>query len=370
MKKARPKKRVKRKPVKKRVVRRKSVRRKSVRKKSVKRKKIVKKRRPVKKAKKRVAKKKKVIRRKPRKKLIKKPKRRIIKRKPARKKPAKRAVKKKPVRKRKPIKRRKPMKRKPRKKPIKKRTRRKKVVKKRPKKKTRRKPRKKPIKKRKPAKRKPAKRIKKRVVKRRRRKKAMVRRGYSVGGPLEQLFESPVKVQTMKLFFRNIENDFLLKEAARIMKINLAILRKEMRRLEKIGLLKAKRISPRKELFSINPNFDFFNELKELILKASPVSKEKMLKAIKGLGKVKVILLSGVFVNNDTARADLLIVGDNINQRKLVGFIKTLEAEAGTDINCVAMTTEEFNYRYDMYDRFVRDLLNDKCEFLVNRLNI
>ena len=55
---------------------------------------------------------------------------------------------------------------------------------------------------------------------------------------------------------------------------------------------------------------------------------------------------------------------------KLQTFIRSLEAEAGTDINCVVMTTEEFNYRYDMYDRFIRDLLNDKCEFLINKLDL
>jgi len=207
-------------------------------------------------------------------------------------------------------------------------------------------------------------------VRKKRKKTRAARQSYSVGGPLERLFESPAKVQAMKLFFRNPEKNFLLKEAAKIMRINLAALRKELKRLEKIGLLRTKRVSPRKELFFINPNFDFFNELRELILKASPVSKDRMLKAIKGLGRIKLVLLSGVFVGNNAARADLLIVGDNINFRKLKTFIKNLEAEAGTDINCVAMSVEEFNYRYDMYDRFVRDLLDEKCEFLVNRLNI
>ena len=181
----------------------------------------------------------------------------------------------------------------------------------------------------------------------------------------------------MKLFFRNPEESFLLKEATKIMRQNLARVRQEIKRLEKIGLLRTKQISSRKQLFSINPNFNFFNELRELILRSSPVSKDKMLKAIRRLGKIKLVLLSGLFIDNGSARmeqgmsrADLLIVGDNINQRKLAGFIKNLEAEAGTDVDCVVMSTEEFNYRYDMYDRFVRDLLSEKCEFLINRLGL
>lgn len=313
---------------------------------------------------------KKVVRKKPVKRVVKPKKRKMVK-----KKPAKRIVKRKPVRKvaksvaksKKKVTKKRAAKRKPKKRVIK----RKKTTKKPTKK-----PKKRVIKKRRIAKKPVKKRIKKRKP-RKRKKTKIVRRVYSGGGPLEQLFESPVKVQIMKLFFRNPEESFLLKEATKIMRQNLARVRQEIKRLEKIGLLRAKQISPRKQLFSVNPNFDFFNELRELILRSSPVSKDKMLKAIRGLGKIKLVLLSGLFIDNDSARmgqgmsrADLLIVGDNINQRRLAGFIKNLEAEAGTDINCVVMNTEEFNYRYDMYDRFVRDLLSEKCEFLINRLGL
>lgn len=204
----------------------------------------------------------------------------------------------------------------------------------------------------------------------RRAKKTKKARGRDLS--LEQLFESPAKVQVMKLFFRNPETNFLLKEAARSMRMNLSMAKKQMKRLEKIGFLKTRQVSSRKQTFFINPNFDFFNELKALILKSSPVSREKILKAVRGLGKIRLVLLSGLLVGDNPAgagsRADLLIVGDSINSRKLNTFIKSLEAEAGTDIRCVAMTTEEFNYRYDMYDRFIRDLISDKCEFLVNKL--
>ena len=214
------------------------------------------------------------------------------------------------------------------------------------------------------------KRKRRKPAKRRRKKTRITRRAYSGGGPLEQLFESQAKVRVMKLFFRNPEVNFLLKEAAKIMKMNSDLAKKQIKRLEKIGLLKTRQVSPRKQLFSINPNFDFFNELRELILKSSPVSKDKMLKAIRGLGRIKLALLSGLFIGNDMSRADLLIVGDGISRRKLAGFIKNLEAEAGTDVNCVIMTTEEFKYRYDMYDRFVRDLLSEKGELLINRLGM
>ena len=316
--------------------------------------------------------KKKIIKRKPKKRLKKPIKKRTIKK---RAKITKKTIKKKPIKKTRKIVRKKV---KPRKKIIKKAKRikklsKKKVIKKKPKRKTAKKIKAaKKIKRYKP-KPKRAKKIEKVSKKRRpkKSKKSNIRKHrYSTGSPLERLFESSAKVQIMKFFFRNPEESLLLKEIGKRLRSNLTKIKGEMKKLEKAGVLKTKQVSSRKKLFFVNSNFDFFNELRDLILKSAPVSKEKTLKEIRKLGKIKLVLLSGVFVGNNTARADLLIVGNNINQRKLNTFIKNVEAEAGTEINCVVMTTEEFNYRYDMYDRFVRDLLDGKNELLINKLGL
>ncbi len=221
------------------------------------------------------------------------------------------------------------------------------------------KPKRKPVRRRKP--------IKKRKPKKNR-EKISIRRKYRKGDSLEQLFEFPNKVQVMKLFFRNPDQSFLLKESAKNMRLALEDAKKEIKKLEKVGVLKSKKTSSRKTLFSINPDFAFLKELKELILKASPVSRERLLRLVRQLGKIKLVLLSGIFIGEKSSKADLLIVGENISQRKLKTFIKKIEAEAGADINCMALSEDEFKYRYDMYDRFIRDLLDEKSEFLVNKL--
>ncbi|MCD6412407.1 hypothetical protein J7K91_01880 [bacterium] len=231
------------------------------------------------------------------------------------------------------------------------------------------------IKKKKISKKKKAKRVSKKSKKtkkpgKKKAKKKVVKRSKKIIEPLEELFGSPVKLQLMKLFFRNQEKQFLFKDIFKALRTEKQTTKKYLKKLEKIGLIRKRKLSPRKQIFYLNPDFEFFNELKELILKSSPVSKEKMLKQIKRLGKIKLVLLSGLFVGSKTARADLLIVGDNLNQRKISTFIKKIETEAGTEINCATMSTDEFNYRYDMYDRFVRDLLEEKNELLINHLGL
>ena len=75
-------------------------------------------------------------------------------------------------------------------------------------------------------------------------------------------------------------------------------------------------------------------------------------------------------LNLDNSHADLLVVGDKIKSAKFDRFLKELEAEVGREINCALMTTKEFYYRYNMYDRFVRDILDFKHEKLINKLKI
>ena len=186
---------------------------------------------------------------------------------------------------------------------------------------------------------------------------------------LDILFDSPIKVKLLKLFLYNPDGDFESKAIAKKLNLKSTLVNKNIKDLVEIKFLNCK--NPKgKKIFRVSRDFEFYNELRELAAKARPASKEKMLKRLKSLGKIKLALLAGVFINSDTSRADLLIVGDNIKPAKFNNFIKKLEAEVGKEINYALMTTKEFHYRYDMYDRFVRDLLDFKHEKLINKLKI
>ena len=68
--------------------------------------------------------------------------------------------------------------------------------------------------------------------------------------------------------------------------------------------------------------------------------------------------------------ADLLIVGDDIEPRRLRNFLKSLEVEVGKEIKFAVMDKDEFKYRLAMFDRFVRVLMEAPHEKLINRLGI
>lgn len=186
---------------------------------------------------------------------------------------------------------------------------------------------------------------------------------------LDALFDSPIRIRLLKLFLFNPDGNFENKTVAKMLNIIPGLIKKHLEKLSEAQFIISKKISG-KQIFKTNKSFIFYDELKELVRKASPASKEKMLKRLKSFGGVKLAVLSGIFLNLDNSHADLLVVGDKIKSSKFDWFLKELEAEVGKEINCALMTTKEFYYRYNMYDRFVRDVLDFRHEKLINKLKI
>ena len=134
---------------------------------------------------------------------------------------------------------------------------------------------------------------------------------------LEQLFDSPIKVKLLKLFLRNSNKQYLIADIVRKTQGSKRAVIKQVKGLASIGFLLTKRLKAnrKKEIigglyFSVNPNFDFYAELQSLVLKSSPTSKEKMLKRLMKIGRIRLVLISGVFLNTENYRVDLFLVGD------------------------------------------------------------
>lgn len=143
--------------------------------------------------------------------------------------------------------------------------------------------------------------------------------------------------------------------------------------LKKPGKKTTHKIPAQKPVYTLDTDFEFFYELRDLILKSSPAEKDKIVERLNKIGRVKLAIISGVFINKenlDPLITDLFIVGDDIDRRKLRTFLKAIQAEVGKEIKFTVMDKEEFQYRLAMFDRFVRVLLEGPHEKLINRLGI
>ena len=209
---------------------------------------------------------------------------------------------------------------------------------------------------------------------------------------LQTLFESLAKIRLLRLFLQNPERDFTLQDIEQLTQIKRGSFLRDLHKLIKAGLIKEKQgivreekkenthtkkkqkhrgQKPKKILFySVNAEFPVFSELYDLIIKSSTASRKKLLEHIKRLGKIRLAILSGIFLNDETSRLDLMIVGDDIKKRSLERFLAATESELGKTLRYTIMDTDEFRYRMNMYDRFLRDLLERNHEKLINKLNI
>lgn len=180
---------------------------------------------------------------------------------------------------------------------------------------------------------------------------------------------------------QNFSDFFSLNEIAKRTQIKKGDSKKEIDRLSKLKIIIDKTVSVKKkkgkkiiykktEVFGANPSFKFFSELRNLVSHSSAASKNKLLKQIRELGGVKLAVISGVFLNQENSRIDLLLVGDNVSKSRLNRFLGHLESELGRSLQYTLMETEEFKYRLGMYDRFLRDILEYPHQKLINRLGI
>lgn len=194
---------------------------------------------------------------------------------------------------------------------------------------------------------------------------------------LEKLFESEAKVRLLKLFLRNQKAKFTTAEIRVRSQLDVRVVATALEKLQEAGVLKGythfgNKKSRVEKTYYINPSFIFFDELRSLVLKSSPSSKSRIFKRIKGIGRVKLVVLSGIFLKPDRelSRTDLLVVCDDVSEKKFQKFLKNLEAEVGCEIQYSLLTGDEFAYRWKMLDRFLRDIFDRPHEVLINKLGV
>ena len=177
---------------------------------------------------------------------------------------------------------------------------------------------------------------------------------------LSKLFGSLARVKIMRLFLLNRGKGFKAQDVAKRSRVPAALARRELRLLGNTGFIRRSR----GETWSFNPSFPYGLEIEELLINSDTLDKKSISEDFKRLGKVKILILSGIFIKNKDSRVDLLVVGDKLRKNKVDEEVKKLEAEIGSELVYAVFDTKEFKYRLSMYDKFVRDILDFPHEVL------
>lgn len=186
---------------------------------------------------------------------------------------------------------------------------------------------------------------------------------------LERIFGSPARLRLLRLFLFNQDTTFTLLDAAGRSSLERETARRELADLSAAGLIYKRGVGA-KAKYHINGRFEHLAALDTFVRDTTTLSKERILGALKRVGTLRVITLSGLFTGALEAQVDLLVVGDNLDARALGKAIKGLEAELGREIRYAAFETPDFRYRRGVYDRLLRDVFDYPHRVLVDRVGL
>jgi len=224
---------------------------------------------------------------------------------------------------------------------------------------------------------------------------------------LEKLFGSNARAKILKLFLLNPGKSYYIRQISRDLDLQLNSVRRELENLEDFGLLVSSQASGKnmpsdlvedvviqtvqdaeggkdtkkkvkaasipsktdKKYFQVNKDFALFEEMKAFIVKSQVLYQEDFIKNIEKVGKIKLLILTGFFVNKMEMNVDLFLVG-KVNKEKLSRHIKNLQKEVGREINFTIMDYNEFIYRRDITDIFLYGILESKKIIVIDEIGI
>ena len=200
---------------------------------------------------------------------------------------------------------------------------------------------------------------------------------------LAKLLGGNERVKIMRFFLHHEDGIFSLHDVSEKTKSKSTVVRKELSNLISIGFIEKKKTrtvvssssnkkanSKVKEIigFKLNQDFPHNQALRDLLFDFQLLDKRELALRFKQIGRLKLFLVSGIFVGEKNSRVDILIVGEAIKKPKAEKLFDLLSAEIGREVIYSIMDVEEYDYRYKMYDKFVRDIIDMPHEKVIDKI--
>ncbi len=202
---------------------------------------------------------------------------------------------------------------------------------------------------------------------------------------LGKLFGSENKVKMMRLFLFNSETTFSTDMVADRINAGVGSTGKELITLRQMKFIKpkshfqnvlvgkkGKKKTERQKVpgFVLNASFPYLKELQRLLLDTSLLKGDEITRQLASAGKLKLVIIAGLFIQDQDSRLDILVVGDHLKRGTVDRKIKAMESEIGKELRYAAFETSEFNYRLGLYDKLIRDVLDYPHLVAFDRLGI
>lgn len=191
---------------------------------------------------------------------------------------------------------------------------------------------------------------------------------------LEKIFGSATKARLMRSFVYNPDTVFDINFLAKKIKARAGGIKKEINLLEKAGLIKRRATKNENGRTvngaTLNQNFKYLDALREFLLKVSPLTDEVLARKLSLAGRVKLVVVAGIFINEENSRIDMLIVSDKPDEKKLRKILSEIESEFAREVSYALMSSDDFTYRSGMGDKLIRDVFDFSHKVVLNKIGL
>lgn len=187
--------------------------------------------------------------------------------------------------------------------------------------------------------------------------------------PLAKIFGSSARLKTLRLFLFNRDTGFSCAEVMLRTKLGPKIVHRELAALVASGLIRKKGAGASLK-YQTNPRFEHLDALDAFIRGTTNVRPKSMIKDLRRAGTLRLVVLSGLFTGIIESQIDLLVVGDHLDERVLAACVRSLEAEFGREVRYASFATDDFRYRYGVYDRLLRDVFDYPHRLLIDKIGL
>lgn len=191
---------------------------------------------------------------------------------------------------------------------------------------------------------------------------------------LETLFSSRPRVEVLRCFLFQPDKELSARHLAERTDVTAGTARKHARELSSIELLRENKSSDQEDghermVWKLNKSSQLRDPLHELILMHQDTGLEDVREELSGVGSISLLIVTGVLTGTDSAPVDILLVGDNIDDRQLSRTLNRIETGLGTELRYTLFNEEEFRYRRNVYDKLLQEIIDNDHRVLVDEIN-
>lgn len=186
---------------------------------------------------------------------------------------------------------------------------------------------------------------------------------------LAKIFGSRSRLKVLRLFLFNKDSLFSAADIRARTKLSKEVIRRELSDLLATGFLRVKGKRSKAE-YQSNPRFEHLTALDAFIRETTSVRPKDIISELRRAGTLRFVALSGHFTGVLESQIDLLVVGDDLNERVLASAVHSLEADLGREIRFASFATNDFRYRLGVYDRLLRDVFDYPHRLLMDKIGL